>query len=235
MKDIFNKNTIKSISTALLILLIFFNGTAQEDSTKQIIQFSGLITTSDSLYPKPIPFATIKIKNTYRGTIASMDGFFSLAVNKTDTIEFSAIGFKKVNLFIPDYYDKQSLNVIVEMPLDTFEFSEALIYPWPSPDKFKEAFLALEVEKDYVDIAMENLSQQKIMALMMDLPMDGGENQQLYLNQMAVRAGYLGGQTNFGLFGNTPVPLSLLNPAAWMEFFRYLKEGKFKDPYKEYR
>jgi len=43
-----------------------------QNNNKKLVQFSGLVVTEYN--SRPIPYATIKIKNTYRGTIANNQG-----------------------------------------------------------------------------------------------------------------------------------------------------------------
>jgi len=218
----------------LPVLITKVYGQNDADKTR-LIQFSGLILTEAD--DQPIPYASVRIKNTYRGTIASMEGFFSIAMQKTDTIIFSAVGFKKKMIVLPKDMENNSFSTIIELKADTLTYSEMLIYPWPTPDKFKDAFLALEVNKDYYDKARDNLSWETMMRYKLNLNMDGRENQRIYMNQMVVNAGYLGGQTNYAQFPGMgfPIPLSLLDPQAWAKFIKAIRTGGFKDKYKEFR
>ncbi len=199
-----------------------------QDEDRKLIQFSGLILTSDS--NSPIPFSTIRIINSYWGTISNIEGFFSLVVREKDTVEFSSLGFKRRRFIVPDGIEQGGMSVLIAMITDTLTFDETMIYPWPSRAKFKQAFLATEPNKTYYDIAMENLHPDKMRALSAAMRMDGSESQHYYMNLMAVQAGYSGGQTNYAQFPgmNTPIPLSLLDPQAWYKFIKALKEGKFK-------
>ena len=214
----------------IIISILFLSGLfafGQEDDRK-LLQFSGLILTSDS--NSPIPFSTIRVVNTYWGTISNIEGFFSLVVREKDTVEFSSLGFKRRKMVIPEGIEHDGLSVLIAMATDTLTFDETMIYPWPSRAKFKQAFLAAEPNKTYYDIAMENLNPDKMKALSAAMSMDGSESQHYYMNLMAVQAGYKGGQTNYAQFPGmkTPIPLSLLDPQAWYKFIKALKEGKFK-------
>ena len=199
-----------------------------QDDDRKLIQFSGLVLTADS--NSPIPFSTIRIINTYWGTISNIEGFFSLVVREKDTIEFSSLGFKRRRMVIPEGIEHDGFSVLIAMNADTLTFDETMIYPWPSKAKFRQAFLAAEPNKTYYDIAMENLHPDKMRALSDAMSMDGSESQHYYMNLMAVQSGYYGGQKNYSQFPgmNTPIPLSLLDPQAWYKFIKALKEGKFK-------
>lgn len=215
------------ISLPLLVL--------SQEKPEKLVQFSGLVITKAG--SRPIPYASIKIKSTYRGTIANTQGFYSLVIKSSDTVIVSAVGFKRKVLYLPDSFNGNSFSTLISMEADTLTFKETLIYPWPSPANFKSAFLATNPDKTYYDLAKENLSQERMLRLYLNMKMDGTENQRLYLQQKAIGAGYLGGQTNYAQFPglNTPVPLSLLDPFAWAKFIKMLRDGGFKDKYKEYR
>ena len=55
-------------------LLLFFSAQSQTEDD-DLIQFSGVVVTRDSL--APVPFATILVKNTSRGTTSDYYGYFS--------------------------------------------------------------------------------------------------------------------------------------------------------------
>ena len=222
------------------ILILFFlvsKSFCQEKihKTEKLIQFSGLVLTSDSNLP--VPFATLKIINSHRGTVANIQGFFAIVAKVGDVVEFSSIGYKKRRVFIPDNIIDQKYTILVSMEADTIMFEETVIYPLPSKEKFKEAFLHLEVSKDKSEILKENYNVEKMMAIRLNMQMDGSENQHYFQSLYAQNARYYGGQTEYGRFPNfsTPIPLSLLNPLAWAEFIKDLKNGKLKDKYKYLR
>ncbi len=225
-------NTLRYFPLLVIAFLSVLSANAQKND---VVQFSGIIITE--VNNSPVPYASIKIKSTYRGTIANTDGFFSLAIKKTDTVICSAVGFKRKLIVLPDNIEGKSFTTLIEMKADTLTYDETVIYPWPSPAKFNDAFLALDLKKDLYDRAMDNLSDDKMIRLSLNMGMDGRENQNYYMNQMARAGGYLGGQTNYAQFPGMgiPIPLSLLDPMAWYKFIKMLKKGGFKDKYKELR
>ena len=212
----------------ILLFFLSFTSTLKAQDEPRLVQFSGLVLTADSSLP--LPYAHIKVKHSFRGTISNFEGFFSIVVRETDTIEVSAVGYKKRRYIIPPNIEDQRYSILVALITDTLTMNEAMIYPWPSKDRFKQAFLELEVNKTYYDLAFENLHPDKMKRLFYGTAMDASENQHYYMNQIAGRAGYLGGQTNYAQFPGmgSPIPLSLLNPFAWAEFIKALKEGRFK-------
>lgn len=212
----------------LLTILAFQSSLFGQEKQHHLIQFSGLIVSSDTSFP--VPNAHIRIKNTRWGTISNAEGFFSIVVRENDTLSVSCVGFRNKLIVIPPGINQPSLTMVIPMYADTITFAETVVYPWPSKDKFRQAFLEIQPEATLEDLAKKNLNPATLMALSAGLPKDGPEQQHIALNNMAKSAGYLGGQTNYAIFpgSNIPVPLSLLNPFAWAELIKAIREGKFK-------
>ena len=183
---------------------------------KDIVQFSGVVI--DGVNLKPIPFTNILIKNTRRGTVSDYYGFFSLVAQKNDTIEFSAIGYKKTSYIIPDSLKEQRYSLIQMLFRDTILLRETVIYPWPTKEQFKQAFLDLRVPDDDYDRALKNLSLAELKARYDIMPMDGSMN---FRNQMQQY------QSKLYYAGQFP-PNNLLNPIAWSKFIQAWKNGELK-------
>lgn len=181
-----------------------------------LIQFSGIVVTADSL--QPVPYTNITIKNSWRGTISDYYGYFSFVAFKADTIIFSSVGYKTGYYAIPDSITGNRYSMIQVMTTDTIMLSQTIIYPWPSREKFKEAFLNYDVPDDDFERAKKNMNQAQLASIAENYPMDGSMNfrhtMQLYQEKL-----YYNGQTQ---------PITILNPLAWAEFIKAWKEGKFK-------
>ena len=202
------------------ILLFIFNVlpllTLSQNDDKKLVQFSGVVVTADSI--QPIPFTNIIIANTNLGTSTDYYGYFSFVAQKNDSIVFSALGFKKDTFFIPDTITGQRYSLIQVMTRDTIMLSETVIYPWPTVEEFKEAFLNLEIPDDDLEIARKNLDKQELQMRAEAMRMNGSMNYRNYMQQATSKL-YYAGQTT---------PISILNPFAWAEFIKAWKEGKFK-------
>src|ERR1035437_2663898 len=105
----------KIFLSVVIILFPLFMSAQESDST--LVQFSGVVVTADSLFP--VPFATVVIKNQWRGTMTDFYGFFSFVASKKDTVEFSAVGFKKARFIIPDTLKVDHYSLIQMMSHDT--------------------------------------------------------------------------------------------------------------------
>jgi len=188
------------------------------DST--LVQFSGVVVQEVSEGEiAPIPFANIYIPESGRGTYTNLDGFFSIVARQGDIIEFSAVGFQKIEYTIPDTLSTNRYSIVQLMSEDTIMLPEATIYPWPSREHFKEEFLALEVpSQDLEDRAAENLAEERLSALRKYTPRSGEETSAFYLQQQSRSYQYI---------GQTP-PQNIFSPLAWAKFIKSLKDGDFK-------
>lgn len=204
----------KSILLFSVILLLFSSSNAQEDD--DLIQFSGVAVTMDSLLP--VPFATILVKGTNRGTTSDYYGYFSFVAKKNDTLVFSSVGFKDSEFYVPDSLDGNRYSLIHSMLRDTINLETVNIYPWPTPEQFKAAFLALDIPDDDLEVARKNLSPQTLAERAKVMPMDGSLNFK-WQNQQRANQLYFAGQYR---------PNNLLNPIAWAQFIEAWKRGDFK-------
>ncbi|MFO7614190.1 MAG: hypothetical protein R6W71_06065 [Bacteroidales bacterium] len=205
----------------LSLLIPFLAGAQQDEKHREqyyegLVQFSGAVVTGDSL--RPIPFTHIIDRNTGFGTISDYYGYFSFVARKGDTIDFSAIGFKKTAFIIPDTITSNRYTMFQVMTADTIYLTETVIYPWPTREQFRQAFLNLDIPDDDLEIARKNLSRYDLYVRAQAMPMDGSMNYRHYIDQQVNKL-YYAGQTQ---------PISLLNPFAWAQFFKAWQEGKFK-------
>ena len=206
------------------ILLLFFfmtlNGYSQSLENNNLIQFSGVVITADSL--NPVPYTTIIIANRtnlhFHGTISDLNGFFSFVAQRNDTVKFSSIGYKPVMYVIPDTVKQDRYSLIQLMNSDTIYLAETVIYPWPSKEDFKNAFVNLEIPDDEITIGRKNIERAKLKEAAKMYGADGGVNYNYYINQQTSKLYYAG-----GIASN-----NYLNPFAWAQFIKAWKEGRFK-------
>lgn len=210
---------MKALPVLLLVLSLvlskqsFAQGSGANDG---LVQFSGVILAQDSL--TPIPFASIMIVNTHRGTVSDYYGFFSFVARERDTIEFSSVGYKKAYFVIPDSLTDNKYSIIQMMVRDTILLQETVIYPWPSREQFREAFLKLQVPDDDLERAKRNLAMEQLRERARQMPMDGSMNFRHAMHSEYTRL-YSAGQ----------LPMNnLLNPLAWASFIKAWKNGDFK-------
>ena len=212
--------------TRLILITVCLFGlqtSAQILDNNHLVQFSGVIVTFDSL--KPIPYSSVMIKNTNRGTISDYYGFFSFVAKMKDTVEFAAIGFKKAIFIIPDTLTDQRCSLIQILKQDTILLKEVMIFPWPTKEQFKEAFLHLRIPDDDLTRAEKNLDEDQLGYLAAALPMDGSMNFRNYIDQHTTQL-YYSGQLR---------PNTLLDPIKWAKFIQMWQNGAFKKKDKKYK
>ncbi|MFN8135407.1 MAG: carboxypeptidase-like regulatory domain-containing protein [Bacteroidales bacterium] len=195
-----------STPTLLLFLLLFVASGGYAQRYDDLVQFSGVVVTADSL--RPVPFANISVAKTGRGTTSDYWGFFSLVVHKNDIVSFSAVGYKSGLFRIPDTLTQNRYSLIQVMSSDTIMLTETVIYPWPSKEQFRHAFLTLKIPDDDIEIARRNLAymeMREIYGRNYDPERYGFTPGQSYHNYMSAQADklYYRGQT---------MPNNLLNP-----------------------
>jgi len=201
----------------LLILLTFGKVQGQNNTEKKdLIQFSGVLVTGDSL--KNVPYGNIIIKNSQRGTTSDFYGYFSFVAQESDTIIFSVVGFKKGEFIIPDSLSTNRYSLIQIMLRDTILLPESYIYPWPTKEQFKQAFMNLKIPDDDLERAKKNLALAEMHQRFKATGMDASMNFTNYMQEQTSRLYYA---------GQYP-PTHLLNPIAWAKFIRAWKNGDLK-------
>ncbi len=196
---------------ALLTVLSTFGQTGQRD----LVQFSGVVVTGDSLLP--VPFTNILIKNSYRGTMSDVYGYYSFVAQAGDTILFSAVGFERSQYVIPTDLADSKYSMIHVMYPDLVVLPQVNVYPWPSKEQFAQAFLELDLPDDDYQIAMKNLSAAEMLQRMENLPTSAYES---FRYQMALD------QTK--LYQQGSPTINLFNPIAWAQFVQAWRSGAFK-------
>ena len=207
---------MKKILFFPLIFLLYSGSSFSQESPVNLVQFSGVVVTADSL--KPIPYVNVIIHNTWRGTVTDYFGFFSFVARMNDTIEFSSMGYKKSTFVIPDTLKNNRYSLIQVLHGDTILLNEAFIYPWPTKEQFKDAFMNLRIPDDDYERARKNLAQADLQAVYENMPMDGSMN---FRNQMQLQSSRL-------YYAGQLPPNNLLNPVAWAKFIQQWQNGEFK-------
>ena len=187
-----------------------------QDSQRKLVQFSGVVVAGDSLFP--VPFVSIGIKGSFRGTMSDAFGYFSFVAQWKDTLQFAAIGFKRDLYVVPDSVSGSKYSMIHVMSPDTILLDPILVYPWPSKEQFAEAFLNLRLTESDYQLALKQLSTAEVLQRMENMPADPGLSQQYAMAIENTRLYNQGGAPTTGL----------LNPIAWAQFMQAWRSGKFK-------
>lgn len=93
------------------------------------------------------------------------------------------------------------------------------VFPYPTEEIFKEAFLALKLEdEEQLENIKKNLNQQLMMRASANVRYDGAMNSRYYLDQQAMAIGN----------ENMLPTVQLLNPFAWARFIKSVKQGDLR-------
>jgi len=214
---------IKNIFTILFLAILCITqiNAFSQRKNNEFVQFSGVVVSNDSL--QPIPFVNIYVQDEKRGTISDFNGFFSFVARKGDMIIFESMGYRTSQYKIPDTLSRDRYTLIQVMRPDTMILEETFIFPWPTYEQFKQAFLSLNIPDDDMARARKNIEELERRMADESWAMDGSMNYRNYI-QNKVADLYYSGQYR---------PINLLNPFAWAQFIKAWKEGKFKNKSKQ--
>lgn len=202
------------VFSGFLVQLIAVDRVFAQDEQKHVVQFSGVVTTQDTV--SGILGAHIYVPKGGRGTTTNYYGYFSFPVLEGDSVIISVVGFEKRNIIIPEL-DEDSFTMIIAMTEDTTYLPELEILPYPTEEMFKEAVLAYRLpNQGDLQNMDKNLDAMTLAEMARIMPMDGSMNHRYFTQQQAI---YL-----HDAYG--PRPNQLLNPLAWAEFFKSLKKKK---------
>lgn len=199
-----------------LIILLSLALSSTLFGQKKILQFSGIVVTEDSL--QAVPYASIYVLNKGLGTTTDFYGYFSFVASVGDTVQFSAVGYKKNEFIVPEDFTEDKYTLIHVLHNDTIMLNETVVYPWPSKEQFKQAFLTLNIPDDDVERARKNLSREELAKRAEELPVSGSLAFKYQMQQHNDRLYYA---------GQAP-PIQILNPFAWAKFIESWRNGDFK-------
>jgi CarboxypepD_reg-like domain len=217
----FEEMKLKRLYLVLLSILIgstiSIPANAQADTSRKVLQLTGVVVDADSLFT--LPYVAIVIRNTTRGVYSNINGYYSMVVQEKDTIDFYSLGYHRASYVLPDTFQvSNQLNLLQSMRVDTIFLREAVIYPWPSREEFKAAFLALEVPADDLERAKANMARAELVQNAQSVARDGGMIYNSTMNQQAARS------ASKGQYPSN----NLLNPVAWAKFLQSLNNGELK-------
>ena len=186
----------------------------QTPAGKKVIQFSGIITDTDSSYV--VPYVTITNKsNKSQRYGANYKGFFSFVAHPGDTLVYNAVGYFDRTIVIPSTVKDHKYTRMVKMESEIVYLPAVRVYPWATVEEFTKDFLALKIADDDMEIARKNLSGRSINGMIRDLPRDAGEisGTNFRINQER--------ELNRNLIQGNPV----LNPFAWGKLMQQIFNG----------
>lgn len=209
---------MRIIITFSFLLLWIYSVEAQKDPIT-VIEFSGMIfTEGDDGSPMPLPYTTVSVKGTSRGAYSDMDGYFAFVALAGETVVFSRIGYKTVEIVVPDTLSSNHYKWLQIMSADDYLLPEVIIFPWPSKEHFKQEFFALDISNEIRQKAQENLAADAMKEMRHNTPADGKEAGSIVLRQQATEYVYTG----------QIKPQNIFSPLAWKKFIDAWRRGDFK-------
>lgn len=209
---------MRYIFTYLSLLLLLLGGSTSYAQQGHIIQFSGLITSTNNA-DLPVAFATIKNTSFKDQTfVSNNEGYFSFVAHSGDTILFSSVGYEAVTFVIPDVPDDkytahvQMRSLVIELPAVT-------PFPWASYEDYLTDFMALRPGDDAVSVARRNISPEAMAALARIVPRSAEEIQSYNSQQRHT----IMNNKHINQRMNNP----LLNPFAWGELINQIRRGDY--------
>jgi hypothetical protein len=123
-----------------------------------------------------------------------------------------------LHFIIPDTLTDNKYSLIQVLRTDTVYLKTTEVYPWPTKEQFKQAFLKLEMPEDDLDRANNNMARSDMKERMTGMAMDASLNYKYNMQQYQSKLYYA---------GQLP-PNNLLNPIAWAKFIQAWKRGDYK-------
>jgi hypothetical protein len=213
---------MKSIKKVIFIYLfcqlfgLNQNLQAQTKDDSDLVQFTGFVLTADS--SKTIPFTTIRIMGSSRGTYSDMQGYFSFVAKRSDVILFTCIGYEPRYFNMPNQSNATKFKSVVTLKLDSFVMEEAIIISQPTAEQLDYMFTRVKLPYDDYMIAQNNLRRKPLADQAASLDNDGYTNAKWNFTEYANKA-YYNGQ---------PQPIPVLDIFAWGKFLKALEKGDLK-------
>lgn len=207
-----------------LALAIFTNAWSQAKPVPSqqmldsgLIQFSGILLTSDSLIP--IPFANVFVKGKPYGTYSNGEGYFSFVARKGDTVMFNHVEFEKSSFVIPDTLADHKYSIVKLLTQDTLYYPGVFVVAMPNRMLFDRMFATMDVPNDDLQRAKDNLEREAMKDQASNL--EGSDASAAYKNitRMYAQKSYYAGQLP---------PMNIFNPFSWAQFIEAWKRGDYK-------
>jgi len=200
----------------ILISLFFSLSVYAQTSGKKLVQFSGVILNVDS--NTVVPYVTITNRSDDNQVFAAnYKGYFSFVAHEGDTLQFSAVGYKREGIVIPTGLSDKKYTIMVKMKQEIINLPTVRVFPWASMDDFKREFLTMKFADDDLEIAKKNVSRESLAAMAANLPRDGQEMQNLNFQNNHTRL------VNKNM--NQRMSNPLLSPFAWGALIQQIMQG----------
>jgi signal peptidase I len=189
----------------------------QNNSSEKFIQITGIISDTENNPVQNVNIISFKLRT---GTISDRSGIYSIISTPGDTILFSAMGFKKTHLLVPEVIEGRHYTNDITLYNDTIAIEDVTILPWKSYEEFKQAMTQPRPEDTDLNNMKKNIES---IYISMD-------------KQIGIRISPEAGfryamMQNFNTMSTkNQYPVNnLLNPFAWASFIKGVKGGLLKN------
>lgn len=217
MKFALNTSLKLKTNIGLFLLLVFAilgHDTQAQGQDKAII-FTGIVVGGQN--SEPLPGSYVFNQSAGRGAVSNNNGYFILSVFPGDSIVFSYVGFKKQYHIIPKKTE-QNYSAIVDLKEDVKMLAEVKVYPYPTEELFKQAFVDYKLpDAKERDALAKATDKNSLTRLGMANGMGAMANYRNFINQQQ-NAIINRGFTN-------SISTALMNPLAWASFIQSVKKG----------
>lgn len=200
--------------TVLLGGISLLSSQMSPNAVREVTQFSGMV--KDDVSEAPVPFAIVYVDKEKRGTVSTIDGFFSFAVAKGDIVVVKSLGYRPYKFQIPFDTEGNSYYRDLKLEREIYTLDTFTVYPMPKPHQLRQAIANLDIPDDMVELAKKTIEKSKLDELAAQTRYDGSENFNQYLKNQ-VQSYYHYGQ---------PAPIKLFDVFSWAEFIKSLKKNK---------
>ncbi len=217
-----------SLLIGISVLLLTFASSlpAWSQGERKAIMFTGIVVGGEQ---ERLPRASIIIPRAGKGTLADLDGYFSIPVFPGDSIVFTYVGYKNQYFKIPTGMNRETFSAIIAMREDIQMLAEVRVWPYNTEEEFKKAFLEMRLpDQADRDALAKSTDPDYINRMAMMVPNNAQTNFRHSMDQQ------LFGRESYANKGfSTTMPF--LNPFAWANFIKGVKKGdlKRKDWYKD--
>jgi hypothetical protein len=182
-----------------------------------IIQVTGIVCDEEN---NPVPGISIVSHKLRRGTISELSGIYNLISVPGDTIWFTALGYKNVEVIIPCVLNNKKFTKDVRLLNDTIVIKDVLILPWKNYEEFKREVLATR------NITPQIINMYENMAL---IQYNIANSYNFRATPEAGYRYYMQQNANAIMDRNVNPVTKLVNPFAWANFFSGIKNGLLKN------
>lgn len=206
---------MKNILFIFLLLFSVLSFSQDKSEDLIVIQFSGIVITGDSAFG--VPHVLIYVPKSMRGTETNDIGYFTMPALAGDSVVVKHIGYKTQYIILPDGIEKQSYTYIVDFKADTSEMAEINIFPYPTYQLFKQAFVNADIPRDdNEENWRKNLNKKNLDRMMKGMAPSGYESYKTYTMQEVQRIER----------GNNVNVNPLTNVFAWISLIQEINEKR---------